>query len=71
MGVEVNGARGWIDLKICLFQPSEIAKYGIILMVAKLLNEMDYKINDIRNLLRLGFYIAIPVFLYCYKEIWE
>nr|WP_207738401.1 FtsW/RodA/SpoVE family cell cycle protein [Clostridium paraputrificum] len=62
VGVEVNGARGWIDLKICMFQPSEIAKYGIILMVAKLLDEMDYKINDIRNLLRLGFYIAIPVF---------
>lgn len=63
IGVEVNGARGWINLGVSLMQPSEIAKYGIILMVAKLLDDIDYEINNIKNLFKIAVYIAIPVFL--------
>ena len=39
IGVEVNGARRWIDLGFGTFQPSEIAKVGLILFYAGYLTE--------------------------------
>lgn len=61
IGVVVNGARGWIRFGGAQIQPSELAKIGIILMLAKKLDEMDGKINDIRNFFTLAMYAAIPV----------
>ena len=34
IGIVKNGARRWIDFKVLLFQPSEIAKIGLIIVVA-------------------------------------
>ena len=61
IGVKVNGARGWINIGISNLQPAELAKFGIILMVAKLLEEMDY--NNLRNIIKIGIYCMIPVSL--------
>lgn len=63
IGTEVNGGQGWINLKVCLLQPSEIAKFALILMLAKLIDEMDCDINNVKNLLKLGVYVGIPVIL--------
>lgn len=63
IGVKVNGARGWINIGISNLQPAELAKFGIILMVAKLLEEMDYEVNNLRNIIRIGIYCMIPVSL--------
>lgn len=38
LGVEVNGATAWIDLKIGRFQPSELAKIVLVLFVARTLS---------------------------------
>jgi len=63
LGKTVNGARGWVDLGITTFQPAEIAKFGIILMVAKLIEEMEGDINTFKNLFKIAIYVLIPVFL--------
>lgn len=63
IGIVVNGARGWISLGGYQIQPSEFAKIGIILMLAKSLEEMDGKINDVKNFFILTFYAAVPVLL--------
>lgn len=61
IGIKVNGARGWLDLKVYKFQPAEIAKFSIILVVAKLLEEMEGNVNNIKNLIKIGVYVAIPM----------
>ena len=61
IGIVVNGARGWIRLGIGNLQPSEFAKFVIILMLAKKLDEMDGKINDVKNFFTLAFYSIVPV----------
>lgn len=61
IGIVVNGARGWIRLGIGNIQPSEFAKFVIILMLAKKLDEMDGKINDVKNFFILAFYCIVPV----------
>lgn len=63
IGVKVNGARGWINIGVSNLQPAELAKFGIILMVAKLLEEMDYEINNLKNIIKIGIYVMIPVSL--------
>ncbi|MBV4429186.1 rod shape-determining protein RodA [Clostridium tyrobutyricum] len=59
----VNGAASWIKLGPVSFQPSEIAKIGIIVMLAKQLDDMDGNINNFRNFLKLTIYALIPMAL--------
>ncbi|GAA0077297.1 rod shape-determining protein RodA [Clostridium sp. CTA-5] len=61
IGVVVNGARGWIRIGGFQLQPAELAKLGIILMLAKKLDEMDGDINNVKNFFILALYAAIPV----------
>lgn len=61
IGVVVNGARGWIRIGGFQLQPAELAKLGIILMLAKKLDEMDGDINNVKNFFTLVLYAAIPV----------
>ncbi|AWK50750.1 rod shape-determining protein RodA [Clostridium beijerinckii] len=61
IGIVVNGARGWINLGIGHIQPAEFAKLGIILMLAKKLDDMEGKINEVKNFFILVFYAAVPV----------
>ncbi len=63
IGIVVNGARGWIALGGARIQPAEFAKIGIILMIAKKLEDMEGKINDVKNLAIVVFYAAVPVLL--------
>ena len=60
VGKTINGARGWIKLGISI-QPAELAKFALILMVAKLIHEMDGEINDVKNFFKIVFYAIIPV----------
>ena len=61
IGMVVNGARGWIGFGSFQLQPAEVAKIGIILMLGKCLQEMEGKINDVKNFFILAFYAAVPV----------
>ncbi|GIM29208.1 rod shape-determining protein RodA [Clostridium polyendosporum] len=60
-GATINGATGWIRIGGFSMQASEFAKLAIILMLAKRLQEMDLKINNLRNFMILTVYILIPV----------
>lgn len=63
VGVKVNGARGWINLGLMKLQPAEVAKFAIILAEAKLLDEIDCDVNNIKNLVRIAITAMIPVSL--------
>ena len=63
IGQKVNGAYGWLNLRICQLQPSELAKFSLILMLSKQIEKMDGKINDIKNLSILAGYTAVPMIL--------
>lgn len=62
-GVRVNGARGWINLGITNFQPAELAKFGIIMMVAKIIHDLENEedLNTIKVLSKIAIYVAIPM----------
>lgn len=61
IGITVNGARGWINLGVMKLQPAEVAKFAMMLMLAKQLDEMDCEVNNIKNLFKLAIYVMIPV----------
>lgn len=61
IGSEINGAKGWIKFGPVSLQASEFAKIGIILMLAKKLEEMEGKINNVKNFFTLVFYAGVPV----------
>lgn len=57
----VNGADSWLSLGPISFQPSEFAKIGLILMLSKKIEDMEGKINNLKNLSILAIYALIPV----------
>jgi rod shape determining protein RodA len=44
-GAEVGGSKSWLDIASFRFQPSELAKLGAILMVAKLLSKRNVNLS--------------------------
>lgn len=63
LGSTTKGATAWIKIGTRGIQPSEFAKIGMIIMLAKKLDDMEGKINDPKNLLTLIFYAAVPMLL--------
>ncbi|MGL4731046.1 MAG: rod shape-determining protein RodA [Clostridium sp.] len=63
LGSTVNGAKGWISIGSRAIQPSEFAKIGMILMLAKVIQDMEGNINNIKSILTIMFYAAIPMLL--------
>lgn len=59
----INGASGWIKLGSRALQPSEFAKLGMIMMLAKKLDDMEGNINNFKNFCILTFYALIPMLL--------
>lgn len=59
----VNGASSWMKIGSFSMQPSEFAKLGMIIMLAKELSKMEGKINDLRNFFKLAAYAALPMML--------
>ncbi|MEY7999037.1 rod shape-determining protein RodA [Clostridium sp. Mt-5] len=59
----VNGASSWIKIGGISMQPSEFAKVGIILMLAKQLDDMEGHINNVKNIVKLTVYALIPMAL--------
>lgn len=63
LGSTVNGAQGWIALGSRAIQPAEFAKLGMIIMLAKKLDEMDGDINNPKNFFTLCGYAILPMIL--------
>lgn len=63
IGVAAKGARRWIDLGIFQFQPSEIGKVALIVLLAGLITERRSEVGTVRfSLLALGV-TAVPAFI--------
>lgn len=59
----VNGASSWISIGSRAIQPSEFAKLGMIIMLARKLEDMEGNINNVKNFLILTFYALVPIAL--------
>jgi rod shape determining protein RodA len=63
IGLEVNGARRWLDLGIGTLQPSEIAKFVLVIVGAAVLSQQSRFTSDIRLLWLGGATVVFPVVL--------
>lgn len=62
IGVEHGGARGWINLGIMDFQPSELVKILFILIFAKYLSDRYETLQTVKGVLMAGLF-ALPLIL--------
>ncbi len=62
VGVEINGAKRWIDAGLFNIQPSEFAKLGCILLVAMFLTEWQAHRLTSRELVGRLALVTLPVF---------
>lgn len=63
VGVEVYGTKGWLLVGGFSLQPSEIAKLGFILIIARHLSNKGVDIRSIRDLAIVAGFIVLPLFL--------
>lgn len=66
-GVEVNGAKRWLNFAGLQFQPSEIAKIAAIVFISVLIVQMGKKASEIRGikvLLGVGGALGLVTFLF-------
>lgn len=62
-GVEVNGARSWIDIGGIRLQPAEFAKFATNLALAKYLSSFNFKIHKLKSLFFIGLILFVPALL--------
>ena len=67
LGVELYGARSWIDLGPTTLQPSEFVKIPFILLMANYLTDHREDIKKFRGVVLAGLY-AVPIILIVLKE---
>ena len=67
LGVELFGARSWLDLGFTTIQPSEFVKILFILIMAGYLNEHNDSLNDFKGLIKAGI-VAAPIIVIVLKE---
>lgn len=60
---EINSVHRWIPLGFTTFQPSEIAKFAIVLMFAKMITLYGDRLNQMRIMLRFLIVLGIVVIL--------
>ncbi len=59
IGERVNGAKAWIDLGPVSFQPSEMAKFGVIVALAQVLERKHKLLGDWRHsVVPMGWYLG-------------
>ncbi|WP_392486612.1 rod shape-determining protein RodA [Haloimpatiens sp. FM7315] len=63
LGKVSKGAKSWIGIGSRAIQPSEFAKLGLIIMLAKKLDDMEGNINEPKNFFTLVMYAGIPMIL--------
>lgn len=60
VGSDSHGSTRWIDLGPIQFQPSEVAKVGVIIFLAMLLEKVAKQLKDWKNLLKV-FGLLLPI----------
>ncbi len=59
----VMGARAWFSLGLISFQPADLAKLALIVLLAKYLSRRHVEIGDVRHILISGVYAFSFIFL--------
>ena len=59
----VKGASSWIAIGNRAFEPGEFVRLGLILILAKKLDDMNGEINNLKNFFILGLYAILPMIL--------
>lgn len=63
IGSTVNGAQSWFSFGGFSFQPSDMIKLVVILMLAKYFSRRHVEINDFKHIFISGLYAFIPLLL--------
>ncbi|WDV47026.1 rod shape-determining protein RodA [Clostridiaceae bacterium M8S5] len=63
VGDKTWGARSWLIIGPVRFQPSEIAKVGIIISLAEFIDRNKENINDFKVLFKVIAFAGLPIFL--------
>lgn len=58
-GVKVSGARSWFDLGFFSFQPTVLAKFALILILAKYFSKRHIEIARFKHLIISGLYMMV------------
>ena len=62
-GTRISGAKRWLDLGFFNFQPSEVAKLAVIVLLAKILSTPDFEVNSFLSLGIAAGVVMIPFVL--------
>lgn len=63
-GIEVYGQKRWFGIEnLIKFQPSELTKVIMIIVIAKLFDMMKERLNKLSTLVIIGIVMAVPTFL--------
>lgn len=63
VGSKIKGSAGWFNLGFFHFQPSELAKIILILILAKFLANKHLELWQFSNLLKTAIFVSLPVLL--------
>lgn len=63
IGKTVGGNQSWIQVGTISFQPSEISKYAVILMLAYVFSQKHFNVNSLKGFLTISIIVAIPAML--------
>lgn len=63
VGRKVAGNQAWIPLGSFRLQPSELAKFGTALLIARYVGNFNPKFRDIKSIFFAGLIICFPLFL--------
>ena len=67
-GIEVNGAKSWIDLGIIRIQPSEFAKVATAMVIAKYLGSLNVSLNGFKSKGIVSLFVFIPFLLTIFQN---
>lgn len=62
-GEDTHGARSWLEVGPIIFQPSEVAKIGIIISFSKFIENNKETLNNPLTLVKILAFGGLPVFL--------